>query len=125
MPYERLEDKRVYQHAEVLADRVWQIVTCWNWFAQKTVGCQWVDATDSIGANVAEASGRFHANDVKKFLYYARGSLRESKYWLRRALARELVSPADATDLDQQLEYLSSEVNAAINFQKRRNDKPD
>jgi four helix bundle protein len=89
-------------------------------FAQNTVGEQMTNAADSIGANIAEAGGRFHPNDVKKFLYYARGSLRETVYWLRRSKARALVSAATADALLDELEQLSAEINGAIRFQKRR-----
>jgi four helix bundle protein len=120
MPYEPLEEKRVYQHCEEIADRVWEIVLEWDWFAKKTCGSQIVRSTDSIGANVAEAGGRFHPNDVKNFLYHARGSLRETKYWLRRAIHRRLISEELFKDLDQKLECLAKEVNESINFQKHR-----
>jgi len=120
MPYEPLEEKRIYQHAEELADQVWEIVTNWDWFAKKVCGAQFASAADSIGANIAEAGGRFHPNDVKNFLYHARGSLRESKYWLRRALKRQLVTPEAFNKLDDQIEAISRELNESIGFQKQR-----
>jgi four helix bundle protein len=92
MPFEPLEDKRVYQRAEALADQVWNLVAGWEWFAKKSMGLQLSNAADSIGANIAEAGGRFHPSDVRNFLYYARGSLQETRYWLRRALQRRLVT---------------------------------
>jgi four helix bundle protein len=78
MPFEKLEDKRMYQRAEEIADRVWEFTSRWSRFAQNTVGEQLTTAVDSIGANISEAGGRFFPNDVKKFLYYSRGSLRET-----------------------------------------------
>jgi four helix bundle protein len=120
MPYEPLEEKRVYLHAEGLADRVWEMVMGWDWFARKTCGSQFVNSTDSIGANIAEAGGRFHPNDVKNFLYHARGSLRETKYWKRRAVARQLLNAELYKELDQKLESMAKELNESINFQKHR-----
>jgi four helix bundle protein len=127
MPYEPLEEKRVYQRAEELSDRVWDLVEPWKWFAKQTVGSQWVRAADSIGANIAEAGGRFHPKDVSKFLYYARGSLRETKYWLRRAHQRGLIGSEDLNSLDAELERLAREINQCINFQKTRanHERPD
>lgn len=122
MPFEKLEDRRMYQRAELLADRIWSIVIGWSRFAQNTVGEQMTDAADSIGANIAEAGGRFHPKDVKKFLYYARGSLRETIYWLRRSKARSLLLACDVDSMMEELEQLSREINMAINFQKRRGD---
>ena len=120
MPFEKLEEKRMYQRAEQVADQVWNLVGLWTRFAQNTVGEQMSNAADSIGANIAEAGGRFHLNGGKKFLYYARGSLRETVYWIRRTRARALVSPETADALLRELEQLSCEINGAIRFQKRR-----
>lgn len=100
--YEPLESKRIYQRAEVLADNVWNYVLSWEWFAKKVVGMQLARAADSIGANIAEAGGRFHPADVRNFFYYARGSLRETKYWLRRATNRKLLSADVLTTLDSE-----------------------
>jgi four helix bundle protein len=120
MPYEPLEDKRVYRRAEALADRIWEIVIKWRWFAQRTFGAQWVEASDSVGANVAEAGGRYHPADVRKFLYNARGSLRESKYWMRRGRSRRLVTDQEFSEIDSEIEQLSREINQAISYQTTR-----
>src|SRR5262245_56283647 len=97
MPFEPLESKRVYQRAESVADRVWELVVGWEWFVKKTVGIQLARAADSIGANIAESAGRFHPADVRNFLYFARGSLQETRYWLRRARTRGLI-PVETID---------------------------
>ena len=120
MPYEPLESKRMYQRAEALADRVWQIVTKWQWFAKRTLGRQWVEATDSVGGNIAEAGGRYHPADVRNFLYNSRGSLRESKFWLRRSHSRNLITERELTELDSEIESLSREINEAIKYQGTR-----
>jgi four helix bundle protein len=120
MPYEPLEEKRMYARAEQLGDRIWNLVADWDWFKKQTVGGQLTRAADSIGANIAESGGRFHANDAKKFLYYARGSLRETVYWLRRGLKRSLIPQATAEELIAETEQLSREINQAIKFQKER-----
>src|SRR5262245_32502276 len=120
MPFEPLESKRMYQRAEAIADRIWEIVQQWKWFAQRTVGLQWVDAGDSSGANIAEAGGRFYPNDVRTFLFFARWSLRETKYWLRRAQKRALISEQEQKSIDDELEQLSREINEAVRYQKTR-----
>ena len=120
MPYEPIEERRLYQRAEVLGDRVWEAVIGWNWFLKQTVGGQLTRAADSIGANIAEAGGRFHPNNVKKFLYYSRGSLRETVYWLRRCRTRGLIPETECQALCEESEQLSREINQAISFQKQR-----
>jgi len=41
-----------------LADEVWAAVSSWDRFAKDTAGKQIVRAADSIGANIAEGTGR-------------------------------------------------------------------
>jgi len=76
------------------------------------VGKQIAKATDSIGANIAESFGRFSFGEKLQFLYYARGSLFETKYWLNRAKARELMSPSDAQAYTLQLTNIARQLNA-------------
>ena len=70
----KLEDITCYEIASELSDYVWEIVSKWDIFTKKTIGSQFVDATDSIAANIAEGFGRFHKKDKQKFYYNARGS---------------------------------------------------
>ena len=52
------ETLHIHRLSELLADKIWNIVLSWNWFAKDTVGIQIVKAADSVGANVAEGSSR-------------------------------------------------------------------
>src|SRR5260221_6724404 len=86
-----LEDLRILQWAEAVCDNLWKRIAHWGPFARDTVGKQLVEAADSIGANIAESYGRYHFGEKLTFLYYARGSLFETKYWVNRARTRELL----------------------------------
>ncbi|MFQ5595902.1 MAG: four helix bundle protein [Anaerolineae bacterium] len=108
----KFEDLRVLQAAEAVADDIWRRVVRWDWFARDVVGKQLAKAADSIGANIAESYGRFHYGEKLQFLYYARGSLFETKYWLNRALTRELMSPKQVQDYVTQLTGLARQLNA-------------
>ena len=111
-----LEDVRVLKSAEQVADAIYKVTSRWDEFAQDVVGKQMSRAADSIGANIAESYGRFHFGEKIQFLYYARGSVFETKYWLNRAATRELMLSADSqkyvtslTDIARQLNlYVSS-----------------
>jgi four helix bundle protein len=52
------EELEVYKLSERLADEVWAAVSSWDRFARDTAGKQIVRAADSIGANIAEGTGR-------------------------------------------------------------------
>lgn len=76
----QLEDLKILQNAENIADAIWKRVMKWEKFAKDVVGKQIIRAVDSIGANIAESYGRFNYGEKLQFLYYSRGSLFETKY---------------------------------------------
>jgi len=106
------EKLRVYQLAELLADQIWQIVLRWDYFAKVTVGKQMVTAADGIGSNIAEGSGRGSLQDNRRFIKIARGSLYETKHWLRRAYKRKLLDETDVTELKPIIDELLPKLNA-------------
>lgn len=79
-----LEDLQVLKAAEMIADSIWKRVAQWDDFAKDVVGKQITRSADSIGANIAESFGRYNFGEKLQFLYYSRGSLFETKYWLNR-----------------------------------------
>ncbi len=106
------EDLRVLRTAEEIADAVWKQVVQWDEFARDVVGKQLARATDSIGANIAEAFGRFNFGEKLQFLYYSRGSLFETKYWLNRARARGLMSSSEVQEYVSRLTGLARQLNS-------------
>ncbi len=109
-----LEDLRVLQAAEAVSDALWDQAMVWTDFAKNTVGSQLVRAADSIGANIAEAFGRYHYGEKLQFLYYARGSLYETKYWVNRALRRQLLSQQNGETYASDLTGLAHQLNAFV-----------
>jgi four helix bundle protein len=84
-----------YQLAVALAGALHDAVTAWDSFERWTIGLQLVRAADSIGANIAEATGRWHVADRRRLLMIARGSLYETEHWIVQAQERRLL-PQDA-----------------------------
>jgi four helix bundle protein len=116
------EKLRVYQLAESLADEIWNIVLRWNHFARNTVGVQIVEASDSIGSDIAEGAGRGTYRDnrcfvriARCFVRIARGSLNETKHWLRRAYCRKLLTDADVDKIKPIMDELAPKLNAYLN----------
>ncbi|MGB3777739.1 MAG: four helix bundle protein [Tunicatimonas sp.] len=108
------EELEVYQVAEQLCDHVWNVVQTWERFPQNTVGTQLVRSADSIGANIAEGTGRGSFADNKRFVRIARGSLYETRHWLRRAYQRNLLSASDIEPLKAMMNELSPRLNAYL-----------
>jgi four helix bundle protein len=108
------ENLQVYQLAETLADAVWNIVIDWPIFAKDTIGKQLVCSADSIGANVAEGAGRGAYQDNRRFVKIARGSLHETKHWLRRAYKRDLLKQSEIDTVKPILDELAPRLNAYL-----------
>jgi four helix bundle protein len=110
-----LEDFKVYNQAMTLSDEVWSIVANWPNFEKHTIGRQLVRAIDSIAANLSEGLGRYHFGEARQFSYYSRGSLYETKTWLSKAYARNLISEDQHQKLDTDLTRIAKMLNAYIN----------
>jgi four helix bundle protein len=108
------EGLRVYQLAERLADEIWDVVDSWEHFAKDTVGKQMVRAADGVGANIAEGTGRGSFQDNRRFVKLARGSLNETKHWLRRAYKRRLLTIEQVNRLKPLLDELAPTLNAYL-----------
>ncbi len=106
-----LDNLEVYKIAKDLSRVGWTIYCIFGWQTKKIIGDQFIESTDSVGANIAEGYGRFHYLDRIKFYYNARGSLLESKHWFDLIKERKLIS------LDQEKQYLSlfNNLSPALN----------
>jgi four helix bundle protein len=118
------ENLRVYQLSEEIADRIWHLVIEWDWFAKTTVGVQVVRAADSVGANIAEGDGRGSYADNKRFVRTARGSLNETKHFLRRAYRRGLLTKADVEALKPLVDELGPKLNSYLKSIGRARSSP-
>ena len=58
MANEEMTNLKVYELAEKLGDDIWALVEDWDKGPQDTVGAPLVKAADSVGASIAEGSGR-------------------------------------------------------------------
>lgn len=122
--FEKLE---IYQLSEELSDKIWNIVVEWKKFSKDTVGEQLVKATDSIGANIAEGSGKGSYKDNRRFVRIARGSLFETRHWLRRAVRRKLLSNNEVDEIKILIDELTPKLSGYIKYlgkkEKSTNDK--
>ena len=119
----KVEDLDIYQMAEELADKVWNICIEWDYFAKDTIGKQLVRAADSISANLSEGHGRYHFKDRLNFCYYARGSLEETKTWLSKAVRRNLITDQE-TEINKTMEILPKKLNAYIGSIRKADKQP-
>ena len=122
--YVRPENLWIVSLAEELADKLAIYIRAWSYTDRKVIGNQLQSAAYSVAANIIEGQGRSHALDKLRFFYFARGSLGETKYWVRRANAVGLLDEVDVVYLKGEYERLSLSLNAFIAAHKRRNHLP-
>jgi len=115
MPRTAFENLRIYKLAEQVGDLSWEVVTKWEYLAKRTIGTQLVNSADSIGANIAEGTGRGSAADNRRFAKIARGSLFEVKHWLRRAFKRNLLTKEEINSFQNLIDELTPKLSAYIN----------
>jgi four helix bundle protein len=83
----------------------------WDEFAKDVVGKQMARSADSTGANIAESFGRFNFGEKLQFLYYSRGSIFETKYWLNRTRTRGLMNSDEVQEYVNRLTDLARQLN--------------
>ena len=110
----KLEELQVYQLSMDIAERIWNIVIEWDYFAKDVVGKQLIKAVDSVAANLSEGFGRYFYKENKQFCYYSRGSLFETKTWIRKAFNRKLFEEKIYLDFVCDLETIGIKLNNYI-----------
>ncbi len=71
-----------------------------------------VRSADSIGANIAEGTGRHDFQDNRRFVKIARGSLNETQHFLRRAYKRKLLTPPEVKKIKPLVDNLAPQLTS-------------
>ena len=116
MSYYNLEDLEVYQLTENFSDEIWFIGHSWDYFAKDTIGKQMVRSADSISAKIAEGYGRYHYKENRNFFYFSRGSIIETKGWLKKSKTRSLLNDEQFNLLFEKLQTIHLKLNAYLKF---------
>jgi len=116
----QLNDIKAYKIAFNLSNYVWDVIIKWEWFSKKHIGGQFVEAVDSISANIAEGFGRYHKKDKIKFYRYSQGSLKESFDWNEKSKVRNLLTIEQYDHIITELKKLPLELNQLINFTNKK-----
>jgi four helix bundle protein len=112
----RFEELEIYQLAEKLSDLVWDIVIKWDAFSRNTVGSQYVEAADSVGANISEGYGRGSYADRSRFAKISRGSLFESVHWTKKSKRRKLLNDLEFKEIFEITDVLLPKLSSYINY---------
>ena len=115
-----LENLEIYQIALKISDLAWEVFKKLPKNFQIHIGNQFLDAADSIGANIAEGYGRFHFRESINLNNYSRGSATETSFWTQRLHQRNLITETDFADLDQLMKTEITKINAYNNYLRRK-----
>lgn len=118
--YLQLNQITAYTKAFHLSNIVWELAINMDSFAKYTIGQQFVNAIDSISANIAEGFGRYHKKDKIKSYYYSFGSVKECLDWNEKARVRKLINEEVYAKIFAVLETLLKEIHQLIKFTNER-----
>lgn len=99
-----------------LSNRVWEMISEWENFKKWTLGKQFIEAVDSVSANIAEGYYRHFKKDKINFYRYSRGSVGESIQWTEKARIRGHLSEDDARYILDELNKLPLAINKLIQY---------
>lgn len=112
----QLNDIEAYKIAFSLSNYLWDLIINWDYFAKTTVGKQFIEAVDSISANIAEGFGRYGKRDKICFYRYSFGSTKESLDWNEKSFKRKLITKAEYQFIFEELQKLPKSINHLIKF---------
>lgn len=116
----KFEDLEIYQLAEKLSDRIWEIVVRWNYITQKTYGIQIIDSSSSIGSNLAEGYGKGSDPDRARFAKISRGSLYETIHWINKTNRLKILAESEFKELSEICDILTPKLSAYINYLNKK-----
>ncbi len=123
-PYINLYELEVYKMSRELSKLAWEMYEPLDWRLKKINGDQFIESTDSTGANIAEGYGRFHYLDRIKFYYNSRASLFECwLHWLDLMEERSMVDKDKAAKFREIAKQFSIKLNNFITVTYKNRDK--
>lgn len=120
MEIKSFEDLEIWQLAKVLTVKIYKLTAKFPSEEKFGLASQLRSAAVSVGANIAEGSGRYHYKDNVKFLYNARGSLLETKSHLLIVKELGFIKLSDLQLVLKEIQNLGVKLNNFINFLRKR-----
>jgi four helix bundle protein len=107
-----------WKKADDLAVRVYQTTQSFPRDQRYSLTNQMQRASVSVAANIAEGSGRRTIADFVRFLYIAKGSLREVEYYIHLSKRLGYLSQADHQSLDTLADTTARILTGFIRFKE-------
>ena len=115
-----IENLDVYNRAVEISDEAWVIFNNLSQNFQYHIGNQFLDAADSVGANISEGYGRYHYRESINFNNFARGSAFETRWWLNRLYKRSFINEETFNALNDLLESCIAKINGYNSYLRKK-----
>jgi len=112
----KLSDIESYRISFHLSNHIWDVVLNWSHLAQNTVGEQFIRASDSVSANIAEGFGRYGKKDKIRFYRISYASVMESLDWNEKARVRKIINKQQYDFIFNELQKLPKSIHSLIKF---------
>ena len=113
--YIPVKDLEIYKLSRELSKLAWEFYNSLDWETKKVSGDQFIESSDSVGANIVEGYSRYHYLDKIKFYYNSRASLSESKdHWLELLFERNIITETNYKKFKEIGERLAVKLNNFI-----------
>jgi four helix bundle protein len=110
---------KAWQKADDLTVGVYQVTQSFPRDQRFSLTNQMQRAAVSVAANIAEGSGRATVPDNLRFLYIARGSLREVEYYLHLTKRLGYLNESDHQQLTEIQDETAKVLTGFIRFKQR------
>ena len=110
----KLTDLVIYQIAEEIILDIEKLCHKENLKRKFVITDHLIKTAVSIAANIAEGFGRYYFRENKNFLFYARGSLEETKCRLRHLTLAGYLAEDETQSVFIKLESLGVKINNTI-----------
>lgn len=116
---DKFENLPIFQEAHSLVLSVYKISKSFPKEEKFSLTSQIRRSAASIPTNIVEGNARGHSKEMIEFLYFAKGSLEETKYHL--FLARDLgyINELDYDAVHDKTNNVGKQLNGLINFWKK------
>ena len=102
-----VQSLRIYVLAQHINSKVTTQVLSWTYLHQQTLGRQILRSADSITNNISEGYARVRTGERLQLLWYAEGSIQETKNGVRRCVQRRILDEKAGSELVTHLTRLS------------------
>jgi four helix bundle protein len=111
---------KVWESAHELALKIYHLTVKFPDSEKYALSNQLRRSAYSVPANIVEGHSRRTTRDYMKFLYQARGSLEELRYFLFLSKDLNYLTPESYDDLEEKSSIVSKMLNGMINSVKQK-----